>query len=156
TQTIDLKLSLGSFEETVLVSGEAPQVDLTSAQVGGRISLGEVQAIPSVSKNLIGFLQVVPGVQYLPAASKPSTEGVTVNGQSAGIRYYFDGGSITGSVFNGGTGTRVMVPAEVVQEVVAITTQMPAEYGGGTGAVINTISKQGTNAYRGSIYGFFG
>jgi hypothetical protein len=157
TQTLDVKLEVGALEETITVSGQTAQVDLTSAEVGGRVSLAEVQAIPSISHNMMGYLQVVPGIQYTPGAAKPSTESVTVNGQSAGVSYYLDGGLNSSSVFPGGSvGQRVMASAEVIQEVVATTTQLPAEYGGRSGAVINAITKQGTNALRGSVYGFFG
>jgi hypothetical protein len=153
TQSLDLKLEIGSVEENVTVTGQAPQVDVTSAAVSENISLLEVQAIPSISHTVVGFLQVVPGAVYTPS-TKPSVDGVSVNGQSDGIQHYLDGGANFSSAV-GSSFTRVAVPAELIQEISVLTTQMPAEYGGKTGAVINVVSKQGTNAYRGSVYGFY-
>ena len=155
TATLELQLEVGTLSESVTVSGSAPQVDVTSASVGGNVSLTEVQAIPSLSHTVIGYLQVIPGVVYTPSATKSSNDGMSVNGQTLGIHYYVDGGSNTGLVFSGGTGTRVTVPSDVIQEIQAITSQMSAEYGGRTGAVINTITKQGANNLRGSAFGFY-
>jgi hypothetical protein len=154
TQTRDLTLQLGAVEENVTVSGQAPQVDVTSSAVGGHVSQAEVQAIPSISHTMVGFLQVVPGVQYVASVTKPSIDALTVNGSSSGVHYYLDGGAnFSGAV--GSSFVRVLVPAEVVQEIQAVTMQMPAEYGGRTGAAFNAISKQGTNAFHGSGYGFY-
>jgi hypothetical protein len=154
TLSQDLVLQVGSVEESVTVSGQAPQVDLTTAAAGGHVSLNELEALPAISHQVTGFLQVVPGVVYTAPTTKPSLDALTVNGSSAGVHYYLDGGvNYSGAV--GSSFSRVMVPSDVVQEVVAITSQVPAEYGGRTGAAFNVISKQGTNAFRGSAYGFY-
>jgi len=47
----------------------------------GNISIGELKAMPSLSHGVMSYLQVVPGVVYLPTY-KPSTDGLTINGQS--------------------------------------------------------------------------
>jgi hypothetical protein len=149
TQTLELQLRVGSLTENLTVTGASPQVDLTSAQIGGNVSLEEVQAIPSVSHTVVGYLQVVPGVIFTPGATKPSLDAVTINGSAGGIQHFLDGGANFSGVF-AASWTRVQVPSEVIQEVVTVTSQMPAEYGDRTGAIINTITKQGTNAFHGS------
>ena len=154
TQTLDLALEVGTVAESLTVTGQAPQVDLTSSAVVGNISIGELKAMPSLSHGVMSYLQVVPGVVYLPTY-KPSTDGLTINGQSLGVHYYVDGGPNYSAVFSGSVGNRVMTPSEIVQEIVAVTTQLPAEYGGRTGGVINAITKQGTNAWRGGVHGYF-
>jgi hypothetical protein len=151
TQTLELQLRVGSLTENLTVTGASPQVDLTSAQIGGNVSLEEVQAIPSVSHTVVGYLQVVPGVIFTPGATKPSLDAVTINGSAGGIQHFLDGGANFSGVF-AASWTRVQVPSEVIQEVVTVTSQMPAEYGDRTGAIINTITKQGTNAFHGSAY----
>src|SRR5947207_344388 len=43
TLQVDLVLRVGAVEETVTVTAQTPQVDLTSAQVGGNVSAGEIE-----------------------------------------------------------------------------------------------------------------
>src|SRR5207248_10122256 len=66
-----------------------------------------------------------------------------------------DGGSNTTIVFTGSVGTRVMVPTDVIQEVVVFSDQVPAEYGGRTGAVANVITRQGTNQFHGGFHAYY-
>ena len=42
TLDLDIVMSIGALEETITVSGEAPLVDLTSAEVGGTVSTREL------------------------------------------------------------------------------------------------------------------
>src|SRR6185436_4474578 len=55
----------------------------------------------------------------------------------------------------GSVGTRVMVPTDVIQEVVVFANQVPAEYGGRNGAVANVVTRQGTNSFQGTLQGYF-
>jgi hypothetical protein len=154
TQVLDLTLQIGALEETVTVSAQATAVDVTSSAVASNISLQQVQALPAISHNLMGALMVVPGAVYVPGY-KPSVEAISVNANINGQHYYLDGGSNTSIVFTGSVGTRVMVPSDVIQEVVVFSDQMPAEYGGRNGAVVNVITRSGTNAFQGSLHGYF-
>jgi hypothetical protein len=152
TQALDLTLQVGSLEQTVTVTGVAPQVDLTASQVGGNIAVGEVQELPSQNRNWVGAITVVPGVQFNPT-SDPANDSVSVNGQgSNAVNYYLDGGGNNDDNFGL---IQVRVPIEAIQEVQVVTSQFDAQYGEATGAIINAITKSGTNTFRGSTYGFF-
>jgi hypothetical protein len=54
TLQLDLLLKVGAVEESLTVTAEAPQVDLTSAQVGGSVSTGEITNLPSGTRNFTG------------------------------------------------------------------------------------------------------
>jgi len=154
TVTQDLGLQIGALEETLTVTGQSPQVDTTSSAVATNINFQQVQALPSISHNLMGALSLVPGAVYVPGY-KPSVEAISVNGNVAGQHYYLDGGSNFSMVFTGSVGTRVMVPTDVIQEVVVFANQVPAEYGGRNGAVANVVTRQGTNSFQGTLQGYF-
>jgi hypothetical protein len=153
TQTQNLVLQIGALEESVSVSSQAPQVDVTSAVVGANVSKIEVEALPAFTTNATAYLQTVPGVVYFPSA-KVGGEGFTVNGQTSGNTANVDGGNNSIRIF-ACCAYRTLVPTDVVQEIVAITSQVPAEYGGRTGAVINTITKQGTNLFHGGFHSLY-
>ena len=56
---------------------------------------------------------------------------------------------------NGGrSGTQARTPLESIQEFQVITNQFDAEYGRTSGAVVNAVTKQGTNSWRGSAFVF--
>ena len=48
---IDVKLEVGTLEETVTVSSQAPLIDVTSKEIGGNISTQELSEIPTIARN---------------------------------------------------------------------------------------------------------
>ena len=63
TLTLELKLDVGDLVESVTVTGDTPLVDFTSAQVRGNVSSGELKDLPSTSRDFVGFVSMLPGVQ---------------------------------------------------------------------------------------------
>ena len=156
TTSIDVQLEVGSLQETVTVSAESPIVDITSKQVGGRVTARELVELPSINRNFVGFVGLLPGI--IPSISTESfgSDSVTVNGQDPrNNNYMLDGGNNNDDVIGQRAGTQARTPIEAVQEFQVITNQFDAEFGRTTGAIINAVTKQGTNAFRGSIFGFF-
>jgi hypothetical protein len=71
------------------------------------------------------------------------------------VNYTMDG-SNNNDTFNGGNGgAQARVPIEAVQEFQLLTGQFDAEYGLSSGGIVNSVSKAGTNQFRGSAFGFF-
>ncbi len=66
-----------------------------------------------------------------------------------------DGGSNNDDLRGGSAGAQARTPLEAIQEFQVVTNQFDAAYGGATAGVINAVSKQGTNALRGSAFGYF-
>lgn len=154
TLTLELTLEIGALAEAVTVTGEASQVDLTSAQVGGNVSTGEIAELPSVNRNFTAFVGLLPGVVY--NASATGSDSVTVNGQHAsGVQYLMDGGSNNDDLRGGGAGAQTRTAIEAIQEFQVVTGQFDAEFGAATAGVINAVTKQGTNAFRGSTFGYY-
>jgi hypothetical protein len=156
TATADLRLEVGSLEETITVQAESPIVDLTSKEVGGSLTARELVELPSVNRNFVGFVGLLPGI--IPSISTESfgSDSVTVNGQDPrNNNYMLDGANNNDDVIGQRAGTQARTAIEAVQEFQVITNQFDAEFGRTTGAVINAVTKQGTNAFRGSAFGFF-
>ncbi len=155
TLQVDLVLRLGPMEENVTVTAESPQVDLTSAQVGGSVSAGEIENLPSGSRNFTGLVALLPGVVY-NAAADSSSDSVTINGQhGSGVVYLMDGGSNNDDLRGGSSGAQARPPLEAIQEFQVVTNQFDAEYGAATAGVVNAVTKQGSNAWHGSAIGYF-
>jgi hypothetical protein len=156
TSTLDVEMAVGGLEETVTVSAESPIVDVTSKEVGGSVSARELVELPSVNRNFVGFVGLLPGV--IPSISTESfgSDSVTVNGQDArNNNYMLDGANNNDDVIGQRAGTQARTPIEAVQEFQVLTNQFDAEFGRTAGAIINAVTKQGTNAFRGSAFAFF-
>lgn len=154
TLTIDVNLEVGNQVETVTVTASTPVVDFISSQVKGNVGAGELKDLPSTNRDFVGFVSMVPGVQYNPAASGSSN--VNINGQtSSQVTYLVDGGSNNDDFRGGSTGGQVRNAIESIQEFQVITNQFDAEYGRTTGGVVNAIMKQGSNRVRGSAFAYY-
>ena len=143
------------MEAIVTVTAESPQVDLTTAQVGGSVGSGDLTNLPSGSRNFTAMVALLPGVVY-NAAADSSSDSVTINGQAAtGVVYLMDGGSNNDDLRGGSSGAQARPPLESIQEFQVVTNQFDAEYGAATAGVVNAVSKQGTNQWHGSTFGYF-
>lgn len=153
TATVEIKLEVGGFTETVTVSGEVPQVDLTSAQVGGNVASQEITELPSPTRNFIAFVAMLPGVQLNPSAE--GSDSLSINGQSNNqVNFVLDGGNNTDDNSASASGAQARTPLEAVQEFQVVTNQFDVEFGRTTGGVVNAITKRGTNSFRGSAFGY--
>jgi hypothetical protein len=156
TATIDITLEVGALTEVVTVTGAASTIDLTSKEVGGRVTDRELTGLPSVNRNFVGVIGILPGV--IPSISTESfgSDSITVNGQDPrNNNYMLDGANNNDDVIGQRAGTQARTAIESVQEFQVITNQFDAEFGRTTGAVINAVTKQGTNTWRGSAFSYF-
>jgi hypothetical protein len=155
TMQVDLTMRVGAVQESLTVTAEAPQIDLTTAQVGGNVSSAEVANLPNANGNFTGLIAILPGVVY-NRASDGQSDSVTINGQpGTGVVYQLDGGSNNDDLRGGSAGAQTRPALETIQEFQVVTNQFDAEYGAALSGVVNAITKQGTNAYHGSAIGFF-
>jgi len=155
--TVDLTLQVGGSTEVVEVTGAPPVIDTTSTQLGAVVNERSSTQLPLNERDVYQLLQLQPGVQsqignnLFYGSDKPGV--VTVNGGRGRANNY--------SV-NGGDGNDLFanLPAvqpspDSIEEFRVITNSFDAEYGRNSGAVVNVVTKSGTNDLHGSVYEFF-
>jgi hypothetical protein len=153
TAAIDVTMAVGSLEETVTVTAESPLVDVTSKEIGGNIDARELVELPSINGNFVGFVGLLPGIVPTISTESFGSDSITVNGQDPrNNNYMLDGGNNNDDVIGQRAGTQARTPLESIQEFQVITNQFDAEFGRTTGAVVNAVTKQGTNQFRGSAF----
>jgi len=155
TSSIDVTMAVGSVEETVVVKAESPLVDVTSKEIGGNITSETLVRLPSVNGNFVGFVGLLPGI--VPSISTESfgSDSISVNGQDPrNNNYMLDGGNNNDDVIGQRAGTQARTPIEAIQEFQVITGQYDAQYGRTSGAVVNAVTKAGTNQLRGTGFAF--
>ena len=155
---LDYTLSLGARQELVDVTAAAPVVDTRSTTAGGVLDSDELLRLP-VGRRLTATLYMVPGVSSSSGTgdANPSIAGAS----GLDNQYVVDGVNITNAGFGGigvytvvfgslGTG----VTTDFIQETQVKTAGFEAEYGQATGGVVNVITRSGSNAFHGSLYGY--
>ncbi len=153
TLTINLSLTVGGLEETVRVTAESPLVDTTSAKVGGNISTQEIAELPAMNRNYFATVALLPGVQFSPS-NQMGNDTIVAAGQSTqGNNVAVDGGYNSDDALGTSSGAQVRTPLEAVQEFQVITSMYDAEWGRASGAIVNAVTKAGTNQFKGVMFG---
>jgi len=145
---IDITMEVGSLQQKIEVSGAAVQVETTSTQLGTVIEEKSILNLPLNGRSYIDLLSIQPGV----APESSATGLISVNGQREASNAFLVNG---GDVSEGRTmGAGVIPNLESVGEFRLITNSFDAEYGRFSGAVMNAITKSGTNGLHGSAFEF--
>ena len=154
--TLDLRLQLAGLQEEVHVTGLAPLVERSSAKIGGTLSSKEIEEVPSNFRNFTALTQLIPGMTPNPAQSSFEGGQVVANGTPAQSNVYLiDGMYNNDDRLGGSQGTQVRVVLDNIEEYQVLSNQYSAEYGGGAGAIINMVTRGGTNAFNGRAYTYF-
>ena len=144
-------LSLGSTSQTVQVEGAAAELINTESSQGETTISAEQLASAPVTGALDNLALASPGVVNSHADANSNTNGVnfSVNGQ----RGRSNNSEIDGQTNND---TSIGGPSfffdnqDAIQEVQVLTTDMSAEYGRNMGAIVNYITKSGSNTFHGT------
>ena len=154
TLTINLSLPLGGIEESVTVTGQSPLVDTTTATVGGNVGTAELSELPAMNRNYFSAVALLPGVQFSPS-NQMGNDTIVANGQtSQNTNVSVDGGYNADDALGTSSGAQVRTPLEAVQEFQVLTSMYDAEFGRASGAIVNAVSKSGTNQFKGVLFGY--
>lgn len=154
---VDAPLELGEISQVITADAKAPLVETSSTQLGAVVNETTVTNLPLNARDTYQLLQLQPGVQsqqgYDLFAGSERAGVVSVNG-GRGRSNNFN--------VNGGDGNDqfIGVPAiqpspDTIQEFRVLTNTFDAEYGRNSGAVVNVVTKGGTNEFHGNLYEFF-
>ena len=151
TTTVDLTLQL-STEEQVLVSGEAPLIDLTSTTGGTNYTSEVITRLPT-ARNYADIVRSNPGVSTDRGDTEGRSLALTIYGATSAENQWIIDGVNTTNVFKGVQGKAIN--NEFVQEVEVKTGGYQAEYGRALGGVINVITKSGGNEFHGDAFLYY-
>ena len=156
--TTNITLKTGATTETVTVTAETTQVDVTTGTLSEVIGGASVNELPLNGRNAAALTAEVAGIVQAPSAqadqgntkSFPMVFTISANGTRVGqTNYMLDGGN------NVDEYTNVNMPfpmPDSVQEFSIETNNYNAQYGQNAGGVVNIITKSGTNKYHGDLF----
>lgn len=139
TLTVDLKMKLTEMREEVVVEAKSPTIDITDSKAASVILTDEIlRNIPN-TQFTTQIINLAPGV----------VDNVPFGGaQSSSISYQIDGVDVSDP--EGGTAW-VFIDYNVIEEARVLTGGLNAEYDGFTGAILNTVTKSGSNKFEGHL-----
>src|SRR4051812_10227130 len=158
--TVNVTLSLGQTAETVLVTGEPPQVNTTTATMSEVVEQRRVVDLPLNGRNAATLLLVVAGASPAPISDVdqgntktfPGAVTVSTNGSRQNqVSYRLDGANNNDLYTN--TNQPFPFP-DALQEFSVQTSNYGARYGGNAGGGVNVVTKSGTNSLHGDAFEF--
>jgi outer membrane receptor protein involved in Fe transport len=164
TAQIDLSLQVGSSDETINIEAAGmADLEVNDATISYTVGARQVSDLPLNGRNPYGLAALSPGInpggsfgqgvsQTRGAVVAAATNNFESNGgQSGSNEIFFDGVPITVCC----QGQPAVTPSvEVVDQFKVITATPPAQFGRSSGAILNIVSKSGTNRLHGSVYEF--
>ena len=158
---LTVQLELGAVATEVEVRASVTTVDTKSAALGNVIENRAVVDLPLNGRNFLQLATLVagstPAIGYSLPANPETPGGITSSPQVNGLRaesnnYLLDGADNNEPFL----GSAAVVPsAEAIQEFKVETNLYNAEFGSSAGAIVNVVTKSGTNDFHGSVYEFF-
>jgi hypothetical protein len=163
TLSVDFSLEVGAASETVTIKEDRAFLDVDKADRGEVIDNQQVTQLPLDGRETTMLAVLNASVYFFDYnnGSNPGTfrhpanddaSGLSINGgQPGGSEMMMDG------VSNDGPGNGYnssIAPVEAVQEIKLVTSPYDAQYGRGSGGVMDLILKSGTNNIHGSVYEF--
>jgi len=154
---VDVELQVGEVTQTLDVVGTAPVIDTESPTIGSVVDQKKVVELPLNGRNFMELALLSQGINeaggstakggFLRKGFAPSAAGMPTTENN----YQLDGADNKEGFFN----TFNVAPSvDAVQEFKIQIGQYSAEYGSGGGAVINVVTKSGTNDFHGTLWEF--
>jgi hypothetical protein len=164
TSRVDVHLAIGGVVEEVTVTGAAPLVETGNATLGTVVDHQAVVDLPLNGRNFAQLGTLIPGVIAAPSAlggangnATPGGFGNTtgsfnVNGMRNQSNSFLLDGAPNNDSFNSGFVMRP--PPDAIEEFKIMTHSYDAQYGRSAGAIVNVVTRSGTNAWHGSVWEF--
>lgn len=164
---VDAALKAGQVSSVVEVAGDLlPQVETTSAELGGTLTADTIESLPVNGRDYQKLIYLNPGVAGSPdqISDSPGSYGTfSMNGsRGRSNNFLLDGTDMNDGYRNdpaineagvfGDPAT--ILPLDAVAEL-RVLSNYEAEYGRNSGAVINIVTKSGTNDWHGSLLEYF-
>src|SRR5579862_436994 len=158
--TVNVALTVGQANQVVTVEATAQQTDTYTSTLKEVVDSQRMVDLPLNGRNAANLTTLVPGAVLAPNGGAdqgqtktfPGAVEITTNGSRQNmVAYNLDGAD------NVDRYTNVNNPfpfPDALQEFSVQTSNYSAEYGGNAGAVVNVITKSGTNAFHGDVFGF--
>ena len=157
---VDVQMEFGVLATEVIVTAEMPIVETERSHQANTIDEVAIRELPIDRRDYLTYTLLAPGVVDSKALADASDFRVPQT-RDSGLSFFGNNGRGNSVMADGvesndfAGGVRETLSQDAVQEFQINRSGYSAELGGASGAVINIVSKSGTNEFHGSAYGFF-
>ena len=169
---LDFALTVGSIQESIIVSGTAPLLNAADASVSTVIDHQFVENLPLNGRSFASLIDLAPGVVLAPSniyeqgqfsvnGQRPDANYFTVDGVSANLgnvgagSLLYQGGAGQLPVTSAFGGTSNLVSLDALEEFRILTSTFAPEYGRTPGAQISVVTRSGANTFHGTAFEYF-
>ncbi len=148
--TVNATLQPGAASESVEVEADQlPDVDLETSQISNLVNERQMQDLPLITRDPYSLVLLSPGTSQTDS----STGGFSVNGaRDRNNNFLLDGVDNNDTSVPGSPYGILAANPDSTEEFRVITDNFNAEFGRNTGAIIDVVTKSGTNTFRGDAY----
>jgi len=154
---VNVTLATSALQEVVTVTENASLLNTTNAEVSTRFDSKRLSELPlAPNRNILNIALSAAGVSQLGSGQSGFAAG-GVNFSVNGMRLRSNNFMLDGQDSNDPSVTGSQQPInnpDIVQELRLVTNQFAAEYGRAAGAVVNIVTKSGSNGFHGSAFWF--
>lgn len=157
TTTLNVDLKPGIPTESISVISDPGQVETQTSALGSVISGRTTRDLPLNGRDFAQLTRLVAGATI---DSEGGAAAFIVNGQRASSNSFLVDGTDASNPYlqfnaSGPSGTSsAIAPVEAIEEFKVETQNSSAEFGRFSGAVVNVITRSGTNEFHGSAFEF--
>ncbi len=153
SRQVTVILEVGQVTESITVTGAVAEVETVGGTLKEIVDERRITELPLNGRNPVQLVLLVPGVVTGPGSSSLNQNGgLAVNGARAvSNNYMLDGGDNNDPQQNVAA---IMPNPDALEEFSVLTNNFSAEYGRNMGAIVNAVTKSGTNEFHGSAYEF--
>lgn len=156
--TLEISLTVGSAVNVVDVQDTGQGVEGTRTSISTTVEERRVISLPTNGRNFLDFATLAPNVVRDPTRSgdlavggqKGTLNSLQIDGTSSDNTFF---GQSSGRIGSGRAPSQFSI--DTVKEFQVNQNGFSAEFGRAAGAVINVVTKSGTNRFTGSLFEYF-
>lgn len=146
---LDITLDVGSIDQKMVVGGQPALLETATSSTGSTILPVHVESMPINGRNYLDLLQLVPGVTINRNFREGDDNSSPILGERANNAVVLIDGMPNRDEVNGGPAGQF--DQDSILEFQVLTSGYKAEFGHGSGGIVNVLTKSGTNDWHGTV-----
>ncbi len=147
--SLDLVLAVSTIQAEVLVSPDTPLLEPSISSSGTTIHPHQIEQMPINGRNYLDLLQLVPGISVSRQVDPETDHAVAILGERGGNTVFLIDGMPNSNAVDGGPAAPF--DQDSISQFQVLTSGYKAEFGHGSGGVVNVVTRNGTGQWHGRV-----